>query len=271
MKVTQLILFLAIAEGCSANCNPDDFVFLRDIDPSIMQDIRYYSPHNFMGRRVEGYNAPECVLTKSAGEKLVNVQKEAMSRGYTLKVYDCYRPQRAVDDFISWSNNPMDVLMKTEFYPTIDKPDLFPDYIATKSGHSRGSTLDLTIVKNPPAPQEEYLPGQALVECFAPVETRFGDNSIDMGTGFDCLSEWANTDTTLVRYLTCIIICYASHLSYLLIPLIYTRNIHWYISLIIVFSLQRRAACQSNDSCGSNDGRGVRKLLWRMVALYTTR
>jgi zinc D-Ala-D-Ala dipeptidase len=199
LKAQTVLCASLMAFGCSATCNPSDFVFLSDVDNSIIQEIRYYSPHNFMGRRVEGYNSPDCVLTKAAAEGLAKVQKEAMSKGFSLKVYDCYRPQRAVDDFVAWSNNSMDELMKTEFYPTLDKPDLFPDYIATKSGHTRGSTMDLTIVPTPAAKQETYLPGQPLVSCFAPTDQRFGDNTLDMGTGFDCLSSWANTDTDLVR------------------------------------------------------------------------
>ena len=82
---------------------------------------------------------------------------------FAILVYDCYRPQRAVDDFVSWSNNSFDTLTKQEFYPTMNKVDLFPQYIATKSGHSRGSTLDLTLVQLPVQEQEIYLPGQPLV------------------------------------------------------------------------------------------------------------
>lgn len=185
----------------SEKCIPDDFLFLEDAmqslslseDQKILEDIRYYTPHNFMGRRVEGYNYPGCILQANAIEALLNVQKEALAMKYTLKVYDCYRPQRAVDDFINWGNNSMDVLTKNEFYPTIDKPDLFPDYIATSSGHSRGSTLDLTLVQLPIQQQEQYFPGQPLVPCIENYEKRFGDNSIDMGTGFDCMNALANT------------------------------------------------------------------------------
>lgn len=177
---------------------PDSFVFLEDVDSTILQEIRYYSTHNFMGRRVEGYNTPSCILTKEAAQALKFVQSNAIELGYTLKVYDCYRPQQAVDDFVSWSSNTMDLLMKEEFYPTLDKLELFPDYIATKSGHTRGSTLDLTLVPLPIPSQDVYSPGQPLVNCFASVDERFHDNTIDMGTGFDCLSTYANTDTDLV-------------------------------------------------------------------------
>lgn len=183
----------------SSLCLPDGFVFLRDIDSTIREDIRYYSAHNFMGRRVEGYNTPACVLTREAAIALSAAQQIALGMNKSLKVYDCFRPQRAVDDFVAWSTNNFDLLMKDEFYPTMDKVDLFPDYIATKSGHSRGSTIDLTLIDLPEQEQEEYLSGQPLVSCFASVDDgRYGDNSLDFGTGFDCLCPYANTNSTFV-------------------------------------------------------------------------
>ncbi len=172
MSINMLVLILSVLVclgsalwGASASCLPEGFTLLSDIDSSILQDIRYYSAHNFLGRRVEGYNAPVCILSRPAAEALSAVQKDALKAGYSLKVYDCYRPQRAVNDFVAWSQNPYDFLTKREFYPTLEKMVLFPDYIATKSGHSRGSTMDLTLVKvaDPMPQQATYLPGQPLV------------------------------------------------------------------------------------------------------------
>jgi zinc D-Ala-D-Ala dipeptidase len=180
-------------------CLPHSFVFLKDIDPTILQEIRYFSPHNFIGRRVAGYFEPLCLLTKDAAEALKLVQSSAIQLGFTLKVSDCYRPQQAVDEFVAWADNAMDILMKEEFYPTLDKPDLFPDYLVTTSSHSRGSTVDLTLVPLPVASQQTYVPGQQLTSCFSSSEIRFPDNSLDMGTGFDCFSNHANTYTDLVR------------------------------------------------------------------------
>jgi len=108
----------------------------------------------------------------------------------SLKIYDCYRPQRAVDHFVRWAKDIKDIKARAEFYPTVDKRNLFRDgYIAEKSGHSRGSTIDLTIVPVPVPVQEQYRPGQPLHACYAPAVKRFKDNSIDMGTGFDCFHE----------------------------------------------------------------------------------
>lgn len=174
----------------SASGLPEGFVDVRDVAPSVLLDIRYFGPHNFVGQTVDGYHAPKCVLTKSAAEALSRVQEELKPFGLTLKIYDCYRPQRAVDHFVRWAKNVSDTRTKKEFYPTVDKKNLFKDgYIASRSGHSRGSTVDLTIVPMPVPLQAAYVPGQALAECFLPSEKRFRDNSIDMGTGFDCFHE----------------------------------------------------------------------------------
>ena len=173
---------------------PADFVALHDVEPSILQDIRYTTAHNFIGDPVDGYLAPICLLTRPAAEALARAQQEFLERGYTLKVYDCYRPQRAVNDFVSWAGDLADQRMKPEFYPRVDKSTLFDDgYIAQRSGHSRGSTLDVTLVALPAADEAAYTPGQPLVDCAAPQPLRFGDNSIDMGTGFDCFDTLAHT------------------------------------------------------------------------------
>lgn len=173
---------------------PENFVVLTDIAPDILADIRYITPHNFTGDPVDGYRQPLCILTRPAAEALARAQQDVVERGYTLKVYDCYRPQRAVNDFIAWAQDLPDTRMKAEFYPRVDKSTLFADgYIAERSGHSRGSTVDLTLVPLPAVPTPGYVPGQPLVDCTAPQAVRFPDNSVDMGTGFDCFDTLANT------------------------------------------------------------------------------
>jgi D-alanyl-D-alanine dipeptidase len=173
---------------------PADFVALTSVDPTIIQEMRYTTPHNFVGERVDGYRRPLCILTRPAAEALHRAQKRLLRQGYSLKVYDCYRPQRAVDHFVRWAEDLDDQAMKAEFYPNVDKTRLFADgYIAEKSGHSRGSTVDLTLVRLPAKPTPPYRPGQPLVPCFAPQEERFPDNSVDMGTGFDCFDTLSHT------------------------------------------------------------------------------
>lgn len=175
---------------------PGDFVDMHTVAPTIIEDIRYFTPHNFTAEPVDGYAAPLCILTRPAAEALGRAQQDFLEQGYTLKVYDCYRPQRAVYDFVGWAEDLADQRMKQEFYPQVDKSVLFDDgYIAERSGHSRGSTVDLTLVAMPadrPA-VEPYIPGQPLVDCAAPQAFRFPDDSIDMGTGFDCFDTLANT------------------------------------------------------------------------------
>jgi D-alanyl-D-alanine dipeptidase len=173
---------------------PKDFVALRTVDPTIIQEMRYFTPHNFVGERIDGYAQPICILTRPAAEALHQAQTKLLRQGYTLKVYDCYRPQRAVDHFVRWAKDLDDQAMKAEFYPNVDKTRLFTDgYIAEKSGHSRGSTMDLTIVKLPAKPTRPYHPGETLVPCYAPQDERFPDNSVDMGTGFDCFDTLSHT------------------------------------------------------------------------------
>jgi len=145
--------------------------------------------------------APKCFLSKEAAEALVGVQKELAPYSLTLKIYDCYRPQRAVNHFVRWATEIENTKTKKEFYPTVDKRNLFKDgYIDSKSGHSRGSTIDLTIVPLPALAQPEYTTGQKLYECYLPTEKRYRDNSIDMGTGFDCFHELSHTANTTIGY-----------------------------------------------------------------------
>ncbi|MEV0092702.1 M15 family metallopeptidase [Streptomyces sp. NPDC050738] len=174
---------------------PKEFVALSSVDPTIIQEMRYPYEHNFVAAPVDGYQQPLCILTRPAAQALHRAQTKLLRQGYSLKVYDCYRPQRAVDHFVRWAKDLDDEKMKAEFYPQVDKTRLFADgYIAEKSGHSRGSTMDLTLVRLPAMPTRPYRPGQELVPCYAPKAQRFPDNSIDMGTGFDCFDTLSHTD-----------------------------------------------------------------------------
>ncbi|MFI2290379.1 M15 family metallopeptidase [Streptomyces niveus] len=186
--------------GVSEPTAPDEFVALRTVAPTIIQEIRYVTPHNFVGEPVDGYDQPLCILTRPAARALQRAQWKLLRQGYSLKVYDCYRPQRAVDHFVRWAKDLQDERMKPEFYPQVDKSRLFADgYIAEKSGHSRGSTVDLTIVKLPAKPTRPYVPGEKLVPCYAPQSERFRDNSVDMGTGYDCFDTLSHTDDPRIQ------------------------------------------------------------------------
>ncbi len=122
------------------------FVTLTDAVPDAILEIRYFSTYNFVGERIDGYLEPTALLTRRAADSLRAVSDDMKAMGYRLKIYDAYRPQKAVDHFVRWASNLDDKRMKPYFYPDLDKSVLFKqDYIAEKSGHTRGSTVDLTL------------------------------------------------------------------------------------------------------------------------------
>lgn len=173
---------------------PAGWVDLSTVDPTILVEIRYHGPHNFLGRPVAGYLEPLCVLPVATAEALHRVQAAALAEGYSLKVYDCYRPARAGRDFVAWRDTP-DQTTKTEFYPSLTKGQLFSQGFVGggATSHSSGSAVDLTLVRLPAAPQRPYVPGEPLVPCTAPAGERFPDNSVDMGTGYDCFDGLSHT------------------------------------------------------------------------------
>ncbi len=147
------------------------FVMLADYIPGIIQEIRYYSTYNFIGDRIDGYEEPCAILTKDAARALKEVSGLLNVQGYRLKVFDAYRPANAVRHFVLWGLEDNDLRMKEFFYPDLDKEELFSrGYIASKSGHSRGSTIDLTLF-----------------------DMKTG-KEVDMGSPFDLFSERSHPD-----------------------------------------------------------------------------
>ena len=165
MKQTKLWLLVAtllvlcgagVLTGCSGDdsnavaVNPTDdnsqFVAITDVVPDAILEIRYFSTYNFVGQRIDGYEEPTALLTRQAADSLKAVSDELCKQGYRLKIYDAYRPQKAVDHFVRWAQNLNDTKMKQYFYPDLDKSVLFEqEYIYERSGHTRGSTVDLTL------------------------------------------------------------------------------------------------------------------------------
>lgn len=142
------------------------FVLVTDVVPDAILEIRYYSTYNFVGARIDGYEAPVALITREAAKALKKVSDDLIKQGYRIKIYDIYRPQSAVDHFGRWGRDYADTLMKRSFYPDKDKRVLFREgFISHKSGHSRGSTVDLTIV--------DAVTGK----------------DVDMGSPFDMLSD----------------------------------------------------------------------------------
>ena len=155
--------------------DPSDFVLLADYIPAVVQEIRYYSTYNFIGDRINGYEEPCALLTREAARALQAVSNEMIVQGYRLKIFDAYRPVRAVKHFVLWGIEDLDLRMKPFFYPDLDKQDLFrKGYIASQSSHSRGSTVDLTLLN---------------------MQT---GKELDMGSPFDLFSELSHPDSNLV-------------------------------------------------------------------------
>ena len=132
--------------------NSSEFVTLTDAVPDAILEIRYYGTYNFVGQRIDGYEEPTALLTKQAAKALKEVSDDVISQGYRLKIYDAYRPQKGVDHFVRWAQDISDIKMKPYFYPDLDKSVLFEqEYIYEKSGHTRGSTVDLTLISPSPS------------------------------------------------------------------------------------------------------------------------
>jgi D-alanyl-D-alanine dipeptidase len=146
MKFSLTFLFLLVCFKMIGQL-PEGFVYARDIIPDLKVELRYYTSNNFVGKRVDGYKSNKLILTKQTALALKQVQAELQSQNLWLKVYDGYRPQQAVNHFMRWAKHLNDTINKKNFYPDVEKENLFlEEYIATRSGHSRGSTVDLTIV-----------------------------------------------------------------------------------------------------------------------------
>ncbi|MBQ6163583.1 MAG: M15 family metallopeptidase [Clostridia bacterium] len=155
-----------------AAMDPSAFAVLADWVPGVIQEIRYHSTYNFIGERIDGYEEPVALLTKEAARALKSVSNEINLHGYRLKIYDAYRPATAVKHFVLWGLEDTDIRMKPYFYPELEKQELFNlGYIASRSGHSRGSTVDLTLL--------DMSTGKEL----------------DMGSPFDLFSEVSHPDS----------------------------------------------------------------------------
>lgn len=192
LVLTLAFLLLSGAAGGAAPL-PKGFVYLRDVDPSIAQDIRYAGAHNFLGRPADGYGAAECVLAEPAAAALKQAQDKLAAQNLSLIVWDCYRPARAVRDFVRWTESP-DQRTKTEFFPHIDKTQLVSlGYIAARSKHSRGATVDVGII---PVGAPTGSPKSA--SCDRPKGERFDDGTLDFGSGYDCFDPIANLDNAEV-------------------------------------------------------------------------
>ncbi len=185
---------LAAAPALAAGHHlPAPLVHLRDIDPTILQDMRYATRNNFTGRVVPGYEAGECILLRPVAAALSKVQRDLRRKHFTLKVYDCLRPTRGVHAFVTWGESQRGKAF-ARFHPRTPKDRVVAlGYIASYSAHSRGVAVDLTIVPLPAAHQMPFDPQAHYGACNGPKPARAPDNSIDMGTSFDCFDVMSYT------------------------------------------------------------------------------
>jgi D-alanyl-D-alanine dipeptidase len=166
---------------------PADFVALHAVDPTIRQDMRYAGDNNFTGHPLPGYGASECLLRRPVALALMRTQADLAAQGLSLKVYDCYRPARAVAAMARWAHAANATPDTSRFYPGMKKRWLFKlGFIASHSAHSRGVAVDLTIVPKDAPAQAPYDPHARYGSCAGPADARAPDNSLDMGTGYDC-------------------------------------------------------------------------------------
>jgi D-alanyl-D-alanine dipeptidase len=189
-----LLTAMALASPAGAQALPGGFMYLRDIDPTILQDIRYAGSNNFVGRTLAGYDVAECVVKREVGMALKRVQQELAPQQLSLKMLDCYRPERAVHDMVVWAQNGRQTPGERRYHPGFSKADLFRlGYIAEHSGHSTGAAVDLTLVDLQTYHSVVFDPDGAYADCTASVDARAPEPSVDMGTGFDCFDAKAHT------------------------------------------------------------------------------
>jgi D-alanyl-D-alanine dipeptidase len=200
-RIAVAMLFLAsmltVSEAQKMqNALPSSFVYLLDVDPTIIQDIKYATEDNFTGHPVPGYDAAQCILERSTAEALAKVQEDLRGSNLGLVVFDCFRPKRAVRAFVDWSEASSPAVGTERFYPRIAKKTLFASgYIATTSNHSRGNTVDLTLAQLPLVPPPIFDAGLKYGPCNGPVADRAPSVGVDMGTSFDCFDSKSSTSS----------------------------------------------------------------------------
>src|ERR1700682_2622335 len=189
-----LLTAMELASPARAQSLPGGFVFLRDIDPPIIRDIRSAGSNNFVGRPLRGYDTAECVVKRDVGLALKSIQHALAPQKLSLKMLDCYRPARAVRDMVVWAQNGRETPAERRYNPALSKKDLFRlGYIAEHSGHSTGAAVDLTLVDLTADHSPQFDPAKAYADCTAPASARAPEGGVDMGTGYDCSDVKAHT------------------------------------------------------------------------------
>ncbi len=194
MKYAVLVLAIYLLGNSASAQSPFPFVEINEVSKTIIKEIRYAGADNFVGQVVEGYLESKCYLTPQAAQALAKVQERLLVSSYSLKVFDCYRPQQAVDHFVRWAQSKERDSTKYIYFPNVLGEELFEQgYIAERSGHSRGSTVDLTIVKLP-----FKAPTELSNNCTDPDGYLLRGSELDMGTAFDCFDEKSHTNSSSI-------------------------------------------------------------------------
>jgi len=198
--IAAAVVLAAMTQAAAAQrALPAGFVYLHDVDPSIAQDIRYAGSDNFVGRPLPGYEAAQCILRRDVAAALKRVQADLAASGLSLKVYDCYRPTRAVRAMAAWVNDGRSEAATKRFFPKLPKSSLLrAGYIASRSRHSSGTTIDLTLTRTGAAAPAAFDPTAAYGPCTAPLAQRSPDNAVDMGTSFDCFDAASYTASAAI-------------------------------------------------------------------------
>lgn len=199
-----LLIFLVInfiSFGCclalSDFARSKGFVELSEVDPTIITSLRYITNENFLGTPVDGYKKDCVVMTRQAAQAIKKVQEEVKKNGYCLVVYDAYRPQVAVDHFVRWSEDVADQNNKDQYYPRVNKAKAFElGYIARRSGHSRGSTIDLTLIQDGKKPHKIIEKKRKLLDGF--MISFLDDGTVDMGSSFDLFDIASSFDNNAI-------------------------------------------------------------------------
>jgi D-alanyl-D-alanine dipeptidase len=193
-RTLLLLAALLLAPPAVAAELPPGFVYLRAVAPTIIQDMRYAGPDNFTGGRLPGYDAAECVVRLPVAEALKRVQEDLEPQGLSLKVYDCYRPLRAVRAMHAWVLEGRPPELARRFFPRLNKRELVSlGYIAERSNHSLGLAVDAGLVPLPHRAAAPFDSGALYGPCTAKAEARAPDDAIDMGTGYDCFDLKSHT------------------------------------------------------------------------------
>lgn len=195
LLLSSCFLITALNAELSKEARSKGFVYLDEVDSTILISPRYATSENFVGAPVDGYTRKDrIVLTKVAAEALKKVQAALASNGYSLVVYDAYRPQRAVDHFMRWSTDSKAQEKKSQYYPYVNKADVFAlGYVAERSGHSRGSTVDVTLIKKSDALHAILVKARTLEN--GEIIEFLDDGTVDMGTSFDLFDTASNYES----------------------------------------------------------------------------